>query len=133
MSIATTCLKNRDLKQARTALEVADKVGNLKLAFAEMGISDEDIEPYLKVFPNRNSSAPTRSAREPTARRLENILKRMRGGEIFYMGGPSPRISRREIQALENLGFQIQEEHGLHEDHLVWLLDTSGQLSDTQS
>jgi hypothetical protein len=62
-------------------------------------------------------------SKEPTRRRLLNIARRMADGDLFCFSGGSPRITRREVSALTALGFQVQEDHGLHELHYAYMLD----------
>lgn len=63
---------------------------------------------------------------EPTRRRLINIAVRMAEGETFFFSSCAPRISRREVDALNELGLVVQDEHGLHEDHIAYMMTGRG-------
>ena len=47
--------------------------------------------------------------KEPSIRRLLNIIKRMLNGEEFY-STISPKMNAKEYQSLRNFGFYVQSE-----------------------
>jgi len=56
-----------------------------------------------------------------TPGRIISITRRMAAGEVFYFSR-SPRITKREVQAIEKLGFSLQIESPLHESTMIYPL-----------
>lgn len=65
-------------------------------------------------------------SKAPTRRRLLNIARRMADGETFYFSDGAPRITRREVIALGDLGLWVQEENGIHESHMAYMMTGPG-------
>lgn len=56
-------------------------------------------------------------------RSLKTLVKYVLKHGVVYFSG-SPRISWKEWEALDAAGYKMQSEHGLHEDHCAYPLNT---------